>query len=155
MQANSQPSTLVIGFGNPARGDDGLAAEFIERLARMNLPGLEARWEYQLCVEDAVGLECYRKVVFVDASFDVPPPFQYSMVTEKTAKHLDTHSLSPGALIYLAEHILDGSPPAWMLAIRGYDFRAFEERLTPKAQRNLSQALTFFVDHVQQAELVY
>ncbi len=138
---------LVIGYGNPARGDDGLAPAFIERLVEKELSGITARVQYQLCVEDVLDFEAYSQVVFVDASMDVPPPFRYSALTRQAEMHLNTHSVSPGALIYLATTLFGSSPPAAILAIRGYSYQPFTEQLSRQAEDNLQSALAFFVNH--------
>ena len=134
-----------MGYGNPARGDDGLAPAFIERLRHLNLAGVETRVEYQLCVEYALELGNYERVVFVDASLETTPPFRHALLGPDAARHLDTHGLSPGALIFLAETLFGGVPSASLLAISGYQFQPFVESLCPAAEKNLSLALEYFV----------
>ena len=137
-------SVLVIGCGNPARGDDGLAAAFVEELDQLSLPGIETRNQYQLCVEDAVDMTGYGQVVYVDASLDAPPPFEYSALPDDAVMHLDTHSVSPAALTYLARTLFGATADVFVLAIRGYHFDPFSETISEKAKRNLEEAISFF-----------
>ena len=68
---------LVLGVGNPSRGDDALGPLFIERAAealkeRVAAGELELLTDFQLQIEHALDLEGRRRVVFVDASLLEP-----------------------------------------------------------------------------------
>ena len=43
--------TLVIGYGNPGRRDDGLGPSFADILAAEGIPGVDVDSDYQLTVE--------------------------------------------------------------------------------------------------------
>jgi len=132
---------LVLGCGNPARGDDGLGPALIERLERASLPQVETRVGYQLCVEDALDIGCFRQVIFVDASYSADPPFEYYPLQEDaTRAELDTHGVSPEALMILARTLFGAETPAHVLAIRGYAFEPFVETLSSRAKKNLDLA---------------
>ena len=45
---------LLIGYGNPGRGDDGLGPELARRVAQRRLPGLTVEIDYQLTVDHAL-----------------------------------------------------------------------------------------------------
>ena len=145
---NGSP-VLVIGCGNPARGDDGLAPAFVERLDRLCLPGVETRNQYQLCVEDAMDMSDYGQVVYVDASLDAPPPFEFAPLPNDAVMRLDTHSVSPGALTYLARTLFGATANVFVLAIRGYRFDPFIETISEQAQGNLREAISFFANRYQ------
>ncbi|MCC7218819.1 MAG: hydrogenase maturation protease, partial [Burkholderiales bacterium] len=59
---------LVIGIGNPSRGDDALGPLLVERIEAMDLPGVECLTDFQLQVEHALDLVGREQVVFVDAT---------------------------------------------------------------------------------------
>ena len=59
-----------FGFGNPARGDDGLGPALIERLDALALEGVTTDSDYQLTIEDAALVAEHDVVVFVDARSD-------------------------------------------------------------------------------------
>ena len=135
-------TTLVLGYGNPARGDDGLGPAFIQRLAQLDFKYIETRVDYQLSVEDALDIGNFRKVIFVDAAKNINTPFEYQRLDESTAPNsLDTHAISPKALIYLARTLFNAPTPAYVMAIRGYAFEPFVETLSKKARKNLDLAL--------------
>ena len=136
----------MLGYGNPARGDDGLGPALVERIGSLALEGVETRVDYQLCVEDAMDIGRFDQVIFVDASLDATPPYLHYRLAETLAPTtLDTHSVSPEALIHLARTLFGATSSASILAIRGYDFTTFSERLSPAARRNLNVALDYLI----------
>lgn len=142
--------TLVIGYGNPARGDDGLGPAFIERLAAMALPGIEARSDYQLRVEDALEIGRFDRVIFVDAALDESAPYRHHSLDEAAPPMvLDTHQLSPQALMHLARTLFGVTTAASVLAIRGYQFEPFRESLSEQAEQNLNAALDYLLSELQ------
>ncbi|MCB1760510.1 MAG: hydrogenase maturation protease [Gammaproteobacteria bacterium] len=149
-EAERAPATLlVLGYGNPARGDDGIGPAFIEQLERLGLPGVETRVDYQLCVEDAMDIGTFARVLFVDASLDAAPPYRhYPLAPKLKPNRLDTHSLSPEALIHLARTLFSATTEASVIAIRGYSFEPFVETLSAGAHANLQAALTACVNWI-------
>lgn len=138
---------LLLGYGNPARGDDGLGPALIERIDALALHNLETRVDYQLCVEDAMDIGHFEQVIFVDASLDVKPPYLHFTLPESlTPNRLDTHSISPEALIHLARTLFGARTRASILAIRGYEFEPFCESLSAQAELNLSAAFTYLTE---------
>ena len=136
--------TLVLGFGNPARGDDGLGPALIARLQNAGVEWLETRCDYQLCVEDAMDIGKFGHVLFVDACKTAAAPYTRYALPEKPAPQtLDTHNLSPEALMFLARTLFSASTSASVLAIRGYRFEPFVESLSPAAEENLQQAFRY------------
>lgn len=144
---------LVIGVGNPSRGDDALGPLFVERLGEA-LAGevasgaLELLTDFQLQIEHALDLNGRARVVFVDASVRAAPPFELARVEPCHDASCSTHSLSPQAV--LATHRTIGGEPldAWVLAIRGERFE-LGEPLTTNARQHLDAAVSFFVDEAR------
>ena len=67
------PSTLLIGFGNVLRGDDGIGVRIAERLEEDDLgAGVRSVAAHQLLPEHVEWLREVDRVVFVDAAVDVP-----------------------------------------------------------------------------------
>jgi hydrogenase maturation protease len=133
---------LFLCYGNPGRLDDGLGAAFAESFTAP--VGVEVDADYQLSIEDAQTLADYTAVVFVDAAVVGPEPFCFSpVVPDGAVLSFSSHSVSPAALLALARDLFGAEPAAYTLAIRGYDFDDFGERLSVGAQRNLEVALDF------------
>lgn len=134
---------LVFGWGNPSRGDDALGPLFVERIEAMKLAGVECLTDFQLQVEHALDLHGRRRVLFVDASLDAPPPFAVSAIGPAKDDSFSTHAMSPQAVLQVYRDLEDEDPPpCWLLAIRGERFE-LGEPLGAAARANLQAALTW------------
>ena len=136
-------SVLLLGYGNPARRDDGLGPAFAEEGGRLGLD-LTVDSNYQLAAEDAETLSRHDQVVLVDATTDGPEPFGFERLQSEPDWSISTHSISPGALLALTREAFGREPECFVLGIRGYQFEHFTEDLTPAARANLEKALVFF-----------
>lgn len=144
----STPSTLVLGWGNPARGDDGLGPALVDLLAgsqeNQAQEHLTIESGYQLQIEDAAELARHDRVVFVDADRQGEQPFSFRrLYPSETGLSFTTHSVSPGALLALSGELFGHEPQAWMVSVRGYDFDSFDETLSAGARSNLTAAVAF------------
>ncbi len=147
------PQTLMLGWGNEGRGDDGLGPALVRRLAARAPAGLEASSDYQLQVEDAYEVARYKRVIFVDADRSGPAPFSFRrLAPAPSSLSFSTHSVTPGGLLALAGELFGGEPEAWLLGIRGYDFDRFEESLSPAARDNLAAAADFVASALEARE---
>lgn len=115
-------TTLVIGIGNPSRGDDALGPLMIERLETLALPGIELLTDFQLQVEFALDLQGRRRVIFVDAAESGPEPYTFEAVAPVQDTSYSSHELSPAAVLHAYERLFGPPPEAHCLAIRGYSF---------------------------------
>ena len=96
---------LIIGIGNPSRGDDALGPLMIERLEALNLPGVELLTDFQLQVEYALDLQGRRSVIFVDAAVSGPEPYAYAAVEPEQDTSYSSHELSPAAVLHTYEKL--------------------------------------------------
>jgi len=137
---------LLIGYGNAGRGDDGLGPALAERIAAANLAGVVVEIDYQLSVDHAPMVAGADLVVFADALVGGEVPFRFTPLVSGDAGAMGSHSLSPTAVLALAETLYGKAPPAWLLGIGGCDFGAIREGLSARAQANLDRAETFLRD---------
>ncbi|OIO83595.1 MAG: hypothetical protein COW32_03740 [Candidatus Aquicultor secundus] len=129
--------TTVIGYGNPLRGDDGVAHLVLDELERiLGVPDIEIVRRHQLDVVDAELIGESHAVIFVDAH--VSEQLGDIEVREITDARTDginvTHISSPEELIVLAREIYGATPRAFVCAVRGYDF-SFGAQVTEPTQR--------------------
>ncbi|MFN7966452.1 MAG: hydrogenase maturation protease [Acidobacteriota bacterium] len=137
-------TTLILGWGNPGRLDDGLGPAFIEAVSKIAPPGVALDADYQLTMEDAARVAHYDRVVFVDADRSGPAPFSMRPLTPSAdGGSFTTHSVAPGAVLSLCRDLFHSTPEAWLLGIRGYEFDRFGEGLSEGARANLDQAVEF------------
>jgi hydrogenase maturation protease len=138
---NGHPRVLVIGYGNPSRGDDGLGPALAERLEAMAMPGVTVDADYQLSIDHAALAAEHDVVVFADATTQGEAPFSFSPVTATTGETFTTHAATPGQIIGLAATCFGATPQAWLLAIRGRRLGDFDEALSAEARAGLETAV--------------
>jgi len=139
----TEKKVLVYGYGNPARGDDGLGPALAAALEAIDLPGITVESNYQLAIEDAIELSKHDTVIFVDADISGPGPFRFDRVLPQRQTNFSTHSLAPGMLLALTDDLFAKKVRGYVLGIRGYEFNLFLESLSPRAEKNLERALGF------------
>ncbi len=138
-------STLVLGWGNPGRRDDGLGPALVAELADEAPPGVTLASDYQLQVEDAAEVARHERVIFVDAdrSAGVEPFWIRRLVPAPGGPGYTTHELAPDQVLSLSRNLFGRQPEAWLLGIRGRDFDEFGEELSTLARANLACAAAF------------
>lgn len=134
---------LLIGYGNPARGDDGLGPAIAAAAEAWAVPGVTVESAYQLAVEDAAAVTEHGVVIFADAAVSGPEPFSFEPVAGDPQANFGSHSVEPGAVMALARDLFGAETRAYVLAVRGYRFDLFSEVLSDGAARNLAAALDF------------
>ena len=143
-------SILVIGYGNPGRLDDGLGPALAEEVERLNLPEVTVDANYLLTVEDAPLIAAHELVIFADASVRKEEPFLFERIMPKSTLSFSSHSVAPAHLLGLAYELFGAATEAYILAIRGYAFDDFGERLSPRARQNLDKAVEFLVSLIHE-----
>jgi hydrogenase maturation protease len=134
---------LLIGYGNPGRGDDGLGPALARRIGCQALPGVDVRIAFQLTVEHAIDVAQVDAVVFVDAHVAGQEPYSFSEVSTRVPCHLDSHVVSPEAVMFLAKHLFGSTARGYTLAIAGCEFGAMRDGLGEQARENLGRAEAF------------
>ena len=139
----SDAPVLVLGYGNPGRGDDGLGPAAAEAIEQLGIPGVRTSANYQLAIEDASDAAACASVIFVDASLSGAAPFSDEPVAPGAGVAcFASHAVPPGVVVGLCRSVYGRSPDARVIGIRGYAFD-FEEGLTERARANLEQAVAY------------
>jgi hydrogenase maturation protease len=128
---------LVIGYGNPQRGDDGVAWRVLDALEAEHLrpeaPPLRLKRVHQLTPELAEPASRARAVIFVDARADAAlGGISCESVTPGAGTASLTHSLSPQAVLLYAERLFGHVPLAAVVTVGGSSFDHGSE-LSPEA----------------------
>jgi hydrogenase maturation protease len=140
---DGRPRVLVLGYGNPAREDDGIGPCVADGIAALEIEGVEVDTGYQLAVEDAEAVSRHDAVVLVDAAVEGPEPFSFQRVEPAGGHEFSTHALSAEGVVSLSRELFGSTSPVWLLGVRGYSFRMFEETMTVEARRNIGEAVSF------------
>jgi len=114
---------LVIGYGNPLRGDDGfggLAASYVEE---RQIPGLEVIVSHQLNPELAALLAESGHAIFLDAvAGDEPGTLRATPVEHCDLSSSGMHHFEPGNLLALAQAIYGQAPRATLITATARSF---------------------------------
>ncbi|MDD3876620.1 MAG: hydrogenase maturation protease [Bacteroidales bacterium] len=143
--------TLIYGYGNPGRQDDGIGARFIELvedwIEKENIADLSTDCNYQLNIEDSGVIADFDRVIFVDASVveDVENYKIEKVEPNNATIEFTMHAVSTSYVVDLCRKIYDKTPEAYVLHVKAYEFD-FKEELTPKAEKNLFEAFEFLKD---------
>ena len=152
--------TLLIGYGNPDREDDGVAWHILRALT-VKL-GLLAPASYedefpqngqvdfafylQLTPEMAEEISAYDYVCFVDAhTGNIPEVVRLIDVESDFQRSPFTHHLTPQSLISICETLYKSKPEAALLSVRGYQF-LFSRQLSEEARLLVPEAVDLIWD---------
>lgn len=141
--------TLILGYGNPDRGDDGLAWHVLNELCACFDRGQDALFNgeifelneqtdcwfgFQLTPELSDLITSYARLIFIDAH--VNPQSQdveiKSLNPEFNLSPL-THHLTPAGLLGIVNTIGKIAPPSTLIALRGFVF-GFSRTLSSQAE---------------------
>ncbi len=135
----------MLGYGNPARQDDGIGPAIVERIEALGLSGVTTDSNYQLSVEDAAEIAKHDAVIFVDAAMSGAEPYELRRVEPKRSESFSTHSIEPESVLQLAHELFHSEASGYMLSVRGYSFGMFVETMTERAGANLNLAVDFLI----------
>lgn len=119
------PRVVVIGFGNPIRGDDALGPLVADQLAEAwDTPRVTVLSRHILTAELAAVLHGAALVVFIDASVEGPPS---EVVCRELAPDVAgalglAHSVDARGLLAWAEALHGRAPRAVLVSTRGATF---------------------------------
>lgn len=144
---------LVIGYGNPLRGDDGVGQIAARRLLERPLAAqVEVLLCHQLTPELAWPISRADSVIFIDAGTEQPPgAVECRQIEPLEAAGALTHSASPPALLAGALELYGARPRALLVSI-GVDSLAYREQLSEPVSAAL-QEVVGLVERIITAEL--
>ena len=149
---------IILGYGNPARGDDALGPELLHLIERGTSDWgvahkIKLITDYQLQIEHAADLSHCDVAVFVDASVAAPAPYGFERLQPQRDTSYTSHALSPAAVLQVFEDVNRRSaPPAFLLSIRGEHFE-LGDYLSGAARKNLSAAYRFMKHLLENPQL--
>ncbi|WP_301101656.1 hydrogenase maturation protease [Propionivibrio sp.] len=126
---NTLDATLVIGYGNDLRGDDGAGIRAATIIAAQS-PHLRVIITPQLTPDLAEDIASATQVIFVDAYMACATGANLR-IEEISGDDVDSanvmgHHGSPSDLLHLANQLFGRAPEAWLVGIPAYSFAAGE-----------------------------
>jgi hydrogenase maturation protease len=153
--------TLVLGYGNVDRQDDGVAWHVMVGLQnRLGRPGLfnpeegflpthsppDLIFVLQLTPELAETIARYQRVCFIDAhTGNVEADLQLVEVKNEFQTSPLTHHITPSSCLAMSQTLYQGSAKAVLLSIRGYEF-GFSGDLSSRTEKLVQPAIEMVSD---------
>jgi hydrogenase maturation protease len=117
--------TLVIGYGNPLRGDDGLGWRIVDRLAKM-VAGEKTKIlaVHQLTPELAEPISASDLVIFVDASYQGEPGSWRceAIAPNGEVSNALAHYFTPVGLLGYADALFRARPRSLLISVAALSF---------------------------------
>lgn len=153
--------TLIIGYGNPDRQDDGVAWHVLHGIAGsfglavdQNMDSdlvqinenLDLQYLLQLVPELSESITSYKQVCFVDAhTGDIPEEIRTVEILPKLRRSPFTHHLTPEMLLEICQAIYKKTPNALLVSVRGYEF-GFSDKLSDRTSALVPDAVRQIFD---------
>ncbi|RZM77728.1 hydrogenase maturation protease [Leptolyngbya iicbica] len=135
-------TTLVVGYGNTLRGDDGVGYQLADQVAAWELPNVRAIACHQLTPELAAAMAECDRVIFIDATLPhTQVDVTWRSLSPSDAPGLDAHRSDPADLLRLTAQLYDTVPLAYQLLLPTAAMD-FSETLSAIAQAGFDTALS-------------
>lgn len=149
----SQRRVLVIGYGNPLRGDDGFGSRAADTLAAIPEiaadPSIQVETVHQLTPEVAETIAAAETVLFIDAALPDGEPgalrFEEVGGVSPAAEPLG-HHLTPAQALAYAEAMYGARPGAWIASVNAGSFD-YATTLTPAVEAAIPNLILWFHEH--------
>ncbi|WP_342597569.1 hydrogenase maturation protease [Cyanobacterium aponinum UTEX 3222] len=126
--------TLVIGYGNSLRSDDGIGQKIAIALSQLNLKNLSTIATHQLTPELVEKIIQFEQVIFIDAQIN-SEKIQINKIDNINSYPQQnwTHHLNPISLINLTNKLYNKFPQGWLITIPIKNTN-FGEQISPEVQ---------------------
>lgn len=147
--------TLIFGYGNYDRQDDGVAWHILSELKRsLGLPNSEQIdddfdstddlvliFQLQLTPELAESLVVFDRLCLIDAHTGaIPEDVRFRKLDPAFLHSPLTHHLTPEALLSITQTLYQQIPETVLVSVHGYEFE-FTQSLSSRTQQLVSQAV--------------
>jgi hydrogenase maturation protease len=159
--------TLIVGYGNADRQDDGVAWHVLSGIAqKLGRPvpavpedgffpegeTVDLWYVLQLAPEMSEDFAGYERICFVDAhTGNIQQEILLQAVDDSPAASAFTHHLTPAACLALTRSIYGKDPEAMLLSVRGYAF-GFARTLSAETGALVEKATGLLWDWINQTE---
>jgi hydrogenase maturation protease len=144
--SKTDPSVIVIGYGNPQRGDDAIGQAVVAQVQALHLREIEACAVTRLTPELSSKLAAADCAIFVDAcklastNVRVKPITACGSEPSGSAVPASGHSCDPCSLLALASSAYGHCPQAWWVEVPASDFTV-GHALSAVAEQGVTQAV--------------
>jgi hydrogenase maturation protease len=159
--------TLIFGYGNPDRQDDGVAWHVLRKIMQhYGLPvsneldvdyhdqqrQMDYEFQLQLVPEIADDIDKYDRVCFIDAHTGaVPEEVHFERVSASFQKSPFTHHLTAASLLSIADTLHHKVPETILVSVRGYEF-GFSQSLSASTSALTRQAADIIITWLENTQ---
>jgi hydrogenase maturation protease len=143
--------TLVIGYGNTLRSDDGVGVWVADRIASLHLSDVDVRTCHQLYLELAADMIQYDVVIIIDASASGEPMAVRKSIPSPALSSSTDHNVSPEILQRLALDMYGVAINAHVYTVRGECFE-FGTMLSAPVKERAMRTIILIASLLQQIE---
>jgi hydrogenase maturation protease len=140
--------TLVIGYGNTLRSDDGIGVWIADRIDALHLPNVDVRTCHQLHLELVPDLIEYEQVILVDAGLSGEPITVRTCCPSPALPSSTDHNVSPEVLQQLAIELFDVPIDIQLYTVRGECFD-FGSTISPAVKDRANYALEMVIARIK------
>ena len=133
-------TTLIIGYGNPLREDDGAGWYVADRVAERLGDAARVLRLHQLTPDLAADVAAADLVVFVDARVVEIERGVLVEPVEPADSPARSHYCAPATLLATAQLLFGRAPTAWLVSIPAFAL-GFGEALTPSTRDAADEAV--------------
>lgn len=162
---NTIPTTLIIGYGNPDREDDGVAWHILKGVAEyfgIKFPEslgeelinfhnkLHFIFNLQLMPEMTYEMSQYERICFVDAHTGaLHNDLNIQILDRKFQNSPLTHHMTPQTVLSILESAFNHTPEAILVSVRGYQFgfaNSLSKRTEILAEEAINKISSWIID---------
>ncbi len=146
-------TSLIIGYGNTLRSDDGAGYRIAEKIAEWGLENVRSLPCHQLTPELADDISKADTVFFVDAGLPNSLTQDDITLTPICPDHPEStinlgHGLNPYALLAMAKSLYNASPDAYLVTVPTEDFN-FGEQMSALTQESVAIILDALLKRIR------
>lgn len=130
--------SIIIGYGNPLRGDDALGYHAARSLSGLvTSPNVTIHTCHQLTPELAAEISAYDVAVFIDASIgDIPGTLSVTKIDPSGIPNRTySHQVDPESVLLCSQMLYGRVPDSYLITISANSFGYMEELSDPVINR--------------------
>lgn len=139
-------NVLIIGYGNPVCGDDGVAWHIVQALSP-SLPEGVVHAIHQLTPEWAEAVSRAEHVIFIDAAVEGAAGEVRRIPISPASKRHGSHEMTPDGLLGMALALYGDCPPAHLVTVTGGSF-ALSESLSERVAAAVPEAVRIIFETI-------
>lgn len=147
------PKTLIVGYGNPLRGDDGVGWVVAEKLREI-LPDEQVliRTCIQLTPELASDLSEVEIAIFIDAKCAEPEgSVECVAVSPSPMSQTFSHHFTPSTLLAYGQQFFGKVPRTFLVSVNGKNF-GFQTQLSQPVQDAIPAVIETVLNLLERAD---